>query len=199
VAAARPLLDVGCGDGAFLDAARAEGWRARGLEIAVGAARGVAGRHPVAVGTLRALAPAAELGAVTFWDVLEHLPDPGAEVAEAAARLARGGVLAASMPNAAGTEAVLAGSAWRYHDLAAYGHLVHLGPRQLAALMTRAGLEVVHRETRGSVDLRDRAPAPPAPFGAPTRWLLDRASGVLARVAEPLLRGNTLIVVARRT
>jgi hypothetical protein len=65
--------------------------------------------------------------------------------------------------------------------------------------MTRAGLQVVHRETRGSVDLRDRAPALPAPLEGPVRWLLDRASGVVARAAEPLLRGNTLIVVARRT
>jgi hypothetical protein len=141
---------------------------------------------------------AAGLGAITFWDVLEHLPDPSAVVADAAELLVPGGLIAASMPNAHGVEALLAGCAWRYHDVAAYGHLVHLGPAQLAMLMERAGLRVVWTETRGSVDLRDLASGLPVSLGGPVTWLLDRASGVLARIAEPMRRGNTLLLVARK-
>ena len=175
------LLDVGCGDGRFLAAAADAGWAPVGLEL-----------------SLAALRPAPTFAAITFWDVLEHLPDPGSALRAARALLAPGGVIALSLPSAAGTEALVSGARWRYHDLAAYGHLVHVGPEQVARLLAGAGLVPVHRETRGSVDLRDllgdRAGRGPL---APATWLLDRASGVLARLAEPALRGNTLLVVAR--
>jgi 2-polyprenyl-3-methyl-5-hydroxy-6-metoxy-1,4-benzoquinol methylase len=197
-AAGRRLLDVGCGDGRFLDAAAAAGWRPLGFELSHAALRAVRARHPAAVATTAALRPAARLAAITFWDVLEHLPDPAAAVRAAAAALAPGGLIAASMPNAAGAEALLRGRAWRYHDLAAYGHLVHLGPRQLERLFRAPGLACVHVETRGSVDLRDLVAAPAATPGRALVWMLDRASGALARVAEPARRGNTLLVVARR-
>jgi SAM-dependent methyltransferase len=193
------LLDVGCGDGRFLDAAQAAGWRPVGVELSREALRGVGGRHRVLVGTTAALRTGAGFAAITFWDVLEHLPDPAAAVRGAVAALAPGGLLAASMPNAFGTEALARGPAWRYHDLGAYGHLVHLGPSQLVRLLRAAGLGPVHVETRGSFDLRDLVGggAGGGARGALV-WMLDKASGVLARLAEPLGRGNTLLVVARR-
>ena len=194
----RRLLDIGCGDGRFLAAAAQVGWRPVGIELSLEAARR-AGPHPVAVSPVAALRAGPRFAAVTFWDVLEHLPAPAAAVRGAAALLEPGGLLAVSLPNAAGAEALLCGSRWRYHDLAVYGHLVHFGPAQLDRLLEGAGLEIVHRETRGSVDLREVL-GREADRGVrrPLAWLLDRASGVLARVAEPALRGNTLLVVARR-
>ncbi|MEQ8329604.1 MAG: class I SAM-dependent methyltransferase [Longimicrobiales bacterium] len=188
------LLDVGCGDGGFLDEAAAAGWRPLGLEISTAAAAGVA--HPVAVGPLDAIAPGAGLAVVTFWDVLEHVVDPAAMLEAAAERLAPGGLVAVTMPNAAGTEALLAGPAWRYHDVGVYGHLLHPTPRHVRALLEGAGLEAVHVETSGSVDLRDRVPA--GIRGRALTWLLDRVSGVVARVAVPLHRGNTMLLVGRR-
>jgi 2-polyprenyl-3-methyl-5-hydroxy-6-metoxy-1,4-benzoquinol methylase len=194
----RRLLDVGCGDGAFLDAARSAGWRAFGTELSPAAVRAVAARHPVVVGPLAAIRPGPHFAAVTFWDMLEHLARPADTVRAASALLEPGGLVAATMPNASGTEALLHGSSWRYHDLEAYGHLVHLGAKQLAALLEAAGLEIVHLETRGSIDLRsvlgERAARPTL---RPIVWALDRASGVVARVAEPAGRGNTLLVVGR--
>jgi SAM-dependent methyltransferase len=198
-ASGRRLLDVGCGDARFLDAAEAVGWRPVGVELASAALAGTSRRHRVFVGTTAALRPGARFAAVTFWDVLEHLPDPAASVRAAVATLEPGGVLAASMPNAAGTEALARGGAWRYHDVGVYGHLVHLGPTQLARLLRGAGLTPVHVETLGSVDLRDLLE--PAADGGASRglvWALDKASGLLARLARPIRRGNTLLVVARR-
>ena len=66
-------------------------------------------------------------------------------------------------------------------------------------LVRRAGFETVYEETRGSVDLRDL----PAMYGwtAPSKigaWVCDKASGALARLAQPLGFGNTLFTVARK-
>lgn len=195
----RRLLDVGCGDGRFLDAAAVAGWRPVGLELSHGAVRALGNRHSVLVGSLAALRAGPRFAAITFWDVLEHLPDPAATLGAAARLLEPRGLLAVSLPNAFGTEALVGGMRWRYHDLPAYGHLLHLGPSQLRRVLVSAGLEVVHRETRGSADLRDLL-GPDASRGGrrPLAWLLDRLSGVLARVAEPTLFGNTLLMVGRR-
>lgn len=201
-AGARRLLDVGCGDGVFLDAARAAGWHGLGLELSPAAlrARDTSTRHRVLAGTIDALRPGPRFAAITFWDVLEHLTDPAVAVRTAAALLEPGGVIAASMPNASGAEAVRDGGAWRYHDVGAYGHLVHLGPAQLTRLFTDAGLTPVLIETRGFVDLRDLlGKGARRTVLRPLTWLFDRASGVAARLAEPLRLGNTLLVVARKS
>jgi SAM-dependent methyltransferase len=197
-ASGRRLLDVGCGDGSFLAAAESVGWSPVGLELSPAALRGIGRRHRVLVGTTAALGEGRRFAVITFWDVLEHLADPAATVRDAAGRLEPGGLVAASMPNAAGTEALVRGRGWRYHDVAAYGHLVHLGPSQLVRLFRDAGLAPVHVETRGSADLRDLIGRPDGAGGRALVWMLDKTSGVLARLAEPARRGNTLLVVARR-
>lgn len=194
----RRLLDVGCGDGRFLDAATASGWTPFGIELSWDAVRRLGRRHRVLTGPLQALRPEPRFAAVTFWDVLEHIPDPLATLREATLRLEPGGLVAVSLPSAAGTEARVEGRAWRYHDLVAYGHLLHVGPAQLARLLGRVGLEPIYSETRGSADLRNLlGPDPDRGLKRPATWVLDRLSGVLARVAEPMRRGNTLLMVAR--
>ncbi len=193
------VLDVGCGDGRFLDAIARLGWRTLGSEIALPGARLASGRHRIVVGELAAIARRPLFHAITFWDVLEHLPDPSLTVREAARRLHPGGVLAISMPNVRGSASLALGPRWSYYDFAYYGHLHHLSPRHLERLVADAGMVTAYRETRGSVDLRDA----PQAYGldAPSRfatWALDRLSGVVARVAEPLRFGNTTVVVGRK-
>ena len=51
----RRLLDVGCGDGRFLDAAAAAGWSTMGLELSYSAASALRNRRSMLVGTLAAL------------------------------------------------------------------------------------------------------------------------------------------------
>ena len=195
----RRLLDVGCGDGRFLEAAAVAGWRPLGLELSHRALRGLEGRHPVLVGTLEGLRAGPFFAAITFWDVLEHLPDPAVAIGAAARLLEPRGLLAVSLPNASGTDALVNGKRWRYHDLPAYGHLVHTGPSQLRRLFVGAGLEVVHSETQGSVDLRDLLPsAAHVGAGLPLVWILDRLSGAFGRVVAPTLFGDTLLMVGRR-
>lgn len=193
------VLDVGFGDGGFLDAAAAEGWETLGVEVSWAAAARAGRGHLRVVGTMDCLRAAPSADAVTFWDVLEHVAEPGDLVERAVALLRPGGIVAVSMPNVLGTESRLRGAGWRYHDLDAYGHLLHAAPGPLAAFLEGRGLEVIHRETSGSADLRDLVGG----WGdGRTKRLaqrvLDKASGALARVAIPRGAGNTLLLVAKK-
>ncbi len=195
------VLDVGCGAGQFVEAAGEAGWSTVGLELALLPLLDARRRNPsacLAVSEMSALRAGPDYDAVTFWDVLEHVPDPLTLLIEARRRLRPRGIVAATMPNVHGTTAWLHGPRWKYYDVAEYGHLFHLSLRGLGTLFERAGLQVVHARTVGSTDLRDvsevrgrRAP------GRLARWVLDRMSGALARVAPRFGFGNTLIVVGR--
>jgi hypothetical protein len=151
------------------------------------------------VAELDALREGALFGAVTFWDVLEHVPNPLSLLSAAWTRLESGGLCAATMPNAHGTTAWLHGGRWKYYDLAEYGHLFHLSLAGLSAFFRRAGFQVVLARTTGSTDLRFvpevRGGSPP---GRATAAALDRLSGLVARLAPRLGYGDTQLVVGRR-
>ncbi len=192
------VLDVGFGDGRFLSAAAASGWETWGLEVSEAAARSVEGRHQVLVGELSAFGTGSHFDAVTFWDVLEHVPDPAGMVADAARLLRPGGVMAVTMPNVFGTESKLRGRRWKYYDVALYGHLFHLAPHHISIIFERAGLSTIYTETRGSTDLRDLlANSGGGLLSRTGRLILDRVSGVVSRLAQPVKRGNTLMVIGR--
>lgn len=195
------VLDIGCGDGRFLEAAVDAGWSTMGTEVALPplrtAHRGVPAAL-LALGEMSALRAAPDYDAVTFWDVLEHVPDPLTLLIEARRRLRPHGIVAATMPNVQGTTAWLHGAHWKYYDVAEFGHLFHLSPRGLATLFRRAGLEVATSMTVGSTDLRYvpeiRGHGAPGPL---VRWVLDRLSGLLALVGPRAGYGDTLVVVGR--
>ncbi len=193
------LLDVGFGDGRFLDAAGRLGWKTMGTEIALSAASRGASHHRRIVGELEALRECPIFDVITFFDVLEHLREPADVVRQAGARLREDGLIVVTMPNVRGIASLLAASRWPYYDFGTYGHIHHLSPWHVRQLLRRAGFEPVYEETHGSVDLRNL----PAMYGwnAPSgigAWVCDKASGALARLAQPLGFGNTLLTVGRK-
>jgi 2-polyprenyl-3-methyl-5-hydroxy-6-metoxy-1,4-benzoquinol methylase len=189
------LLDVGCGDGAFLARAEARGWTVVGLETSPQAAararaacRGTVVRAPLEQASIPG-----EFDAVTFWDCLEHLVDPAAALRQVAVRMRPGAVVAITMPNAAGAESRLWGPRWHYLDLARYGHLHHFTPRSLRRLLERAAsVTRADVRTQGSVDLRHVPALAPLARGPAGPWVLDKASALLARLGRPLRLGSTL-------
>jgi SAM-dependent methyltransferase len=142
------LLDVGCGEGRFLWALDPARWRRTGVELSAETVARMAGRVPdlrLVAGDLDS--PALEAGGfdvVTFWHVLEHLPDTPAVLARARDLLRPGGRLVVSLPNFASLQARLFRRHWYGFDDVPR-HLHHFSPDSLARLLEAAGLAVEAR------------------------------------------------------
>lgn len=135
IAPAGPVLDVGSGDGALVDAIAALGREARGIERA----GSVADEHQ---GVLERPRGADQRGwaAIVFWHSLEHLPAAGRELARAVRLLAPHGVIFVAMPNLDSLQAHAFGRRWLALDLPR--HLVHVPARALRTRLHSLGLEV---------------------------------------------------------
>ena len=126
-----PVIDVGAGDGTLIDQLRACGREATGLER--GSARSDFLDEPLA-------ALDGDWAAIVFWHSLEHLPDAGDAIREAARLLKPGGVVAVAVPNNDSIQARAFGDRWLHLDLPR--HLVHLSARSLETGLAREGLKV---------------------------------------------------------
>lgn len=131
IAPAGPVLDVGAGDGALLDALRSRGRGALGLERE-------ARREDVSEAEITEVE--GRWAAIVFWHSLEHLPNPGPAVDRAAGLLSPGGVVLVAMPNASSLQARAFGDRWFHLDLPR--HLVHLPARSLLGRLRSRGLTV---------------------------------------------------------
>ncbi|MEW5989267.1 MAG: class I SAM-dependent methyltransferase, partial [Chloroflexota bacterium] len=120
------LLDVGCATGLFLNAMRERDWQVAGVEPSLNASTYARQTFNLDIytGTLEeAGLPAAHFDAVTLWDVLEHVIDPKATLAEIGRILKPGGLLVLSLPNPSCVEARLFGSHWLGWDRPRHLHL----------------------------------------------------------------------------
>ena len=126
-----PVLDVGAGEGALLDALHARGREAIGLERR-------STRADVRALDLDDLDE--RFGAVVFWHSLEHLPEPSRALRRAAELLLPGGVIVIAVPNAGSLQAKVFGDDWLALDLPR--HLVHLPAEALLARLAGLGLRV---------------------------------------------------------
>ncbi|HEU5064250.1 MAG TPA: class I SAM-dependent methyltransferase [Solirubrobacterales bacterium] len=211
-----PVLDVGAGEGALIEALRREGVEASGLD-------------PFAGGTyIRSGSLSDEEGgswaAVVFWHSLEHLPEPAKALEEAVRLLEPGGALVIAVPNSDSLQARLFGDRWLALDPPR--HLVHLTSRALQARLRQLGLRVervsylrggqvvfgwlhgIVGSLPGRMDLYDairRKEARAAPISAPRRAAIVLAAVALlplalaATAAEVALRrGGTVYVEARK-
>jgi SAM-dependent methyltransferase len=136
----KKLLDVGCGDGTFLLAAREKRWSVVGTEMnpEIARAAGLEVRE-----SLEAFATDPPFDCVTFWHSLEHVRDPKGMLAAASRLLAPGGTLFVAVPDAEGVQARVFGARWFHLDVPR--HLFHFGERSLQRLLESSGLEVVSR------------------------------------------------------
>lgn len=143
------LLDVGCGNGAFLMRAREAGWSVAGCEpdpkaIAACRAQGL----DVIQGDIFSTAFDRELfDVITVSHVLEHVIDPRALLKRAHALLRPGGVLWVAIPNTRSLGLRIFRDAWI--NLHFPFHLCIPSPERLLALIDEAGFESARGIRRG--------------------------------------------------
>lgn len=143
----RRALDIGCGDGEFLDVLQGLGWECHGTELTEVTARrasAVPGLR-IRAGTVASdwYAPG-QFDVVSLWHVLEHLPDPDRTLRDCAGWLGDGGLLLVAVPNLDSWQARLFRGAWFHLDPPF--HLHHFAPDSLQHTLAGAGFEVL--ETR---------------------------------------------------
>jgi SAM-dependent methyltransferase len=144
------LLDIGCGAGNLLRAARNSGWDAQGVDVAVNAAKHVRELgFEVFQGELRdAHFPSAYFDVITAAELLEHLPDPRAELNEIARLLRPGGLFWTTTPHACGLAARVLGLKWRC--ISPPEHLQLFSANGLKSLMRDVGFREIRVQTTGS-------------------------------------------------
>jgi SAM-dependent methyltransferase len=145
------LLDIGAAFGFAVVEARDAGWEAAGLEISTSAARaGHAAAGRVVVADAHRTPFAAEaFDAVTLWDVLEHLSDPHAAVAEVARLLRPGGRLVLTTGDVGSLAARLSGPRWHLYTIPE--HLFFFSRRSLRLLLEAHGFRVEAQRAESSV------------------------------------------------
>ncbi len=138
------LIDVGCGNGAFLARMRELGWTVTGVEPDPEAAR-IARDHfglSVFQGTLaEAKLPEANADAITMHHVLEHVLDPVDLLSECYRILKPGGLLIAVTPNLKSLGQYVFRSCWRGWEVPR--HIFVFSPGAVRRCLEQAGLRVV--------------------------------------------------------
>lgn len=167
------LLDIGCGDGRFLEAARGQGWQGHGTEMNLEPPRK---RGFIVEASLEEMERHGPFDLITSWHSLEHFRDPRAAVEGATRLLAPEGTLIIAVPDAGGLQARASGAHWFHLDVPR--HLFHFTSRALQQLLERTGLEVKrswHQEIE--IDLFGWLQSPLNAFTATPNALFDTLTG----------------------
>lgn len=139
VAPPGPILDVGAGEGTLIDALAERGRKVAGIDRH--------SDHPEVEEAELASLPG-PYSAIVFWHSLEHLPEPGLAIDEAARLLETGGVVFIAVPNIGSRQAAAFGDLWLHLDLPR--HLNHQTLDSLKSGLHSRGFEVRHVSgTRG--------------------------------------------------
>jgi 2-polyprenyl-3-methyl-5-hydroxy-6-metoxy-1,4-benzoquinol methylase len=153
------LLDVGCGNGAFLADAAEHGWQVYGQEFDAKAAE-VANKSSGAEVRLGDLLEVgfehSSFDAITLSNVLEHLHNPREIVTEACRLLKPGGTFVSISPNPNSYLHTKFGQSWR--GLEVPRHLFLLPPAALREIASDAGFSAIEAfSVMGAFDFMERA------------------------------------------
>jgi 2-polyprenyl-3-methyl-5-hydroxy-6-metoxy-1,4-benzoquinol methylase len=145
------LLDVGCGDASFLEAAIAGGWQGSGCDfdpvtVRNALARGIDVREG---GILAWADQAGAFDAVTISHVIEHVHDPKETLALAWKLLKPGGMIYVETPNLDALGHRLYGRDWR--GLEPPRHLILFNWKAMRRELKRAGFHRLRRIARPGV------------------------------------------------
>jgi 2-polyprenyl-3-methyl-5-hydroxy-6-metoxy-1,4-benzoquinol methylase len=180
------LLEIGAGDGYFLDAARAGGWQVEGLELSqprVEHAKKWFNLDLRPEDVLNAKLEPGSFDAIAMFQLIEHVHEPRKLLLRVNELLRQGGVLALSTPN------VLA-YARKKRDVNSWRiprHLFFFTPRSLVRTAEGAGFTVLRRSLRFHATLEEKLGWQPWPDAGP-----------LAKVTRDLWTPFGLHMLARK-
>ncbi len=143
------LLDVGCGAGSLLEAARRAGWDAEGTEVSRPAVEHVrAEGFKVFHGELAGAGyPEGHFDVVTASEIIEHVPEPLPMLKEIARILRPGGLFWATTPHGRGLSARVLGIKWSTVSPPEHLQLFTLGG--VRGLLREAGFGRAHITSHG--------------------------------------------------
>lgn len=133
------ILDVGCGLGFFLEAAREKGWEVEGVEVSKHAVSYILRNLKIRVfqGTLESQhLPGNSFDVVTLFQLVEHLVNPLQTLSEVKRLLKPGGLVVLTTPNQGSIVAKLLGRRWFQYKY--QGHLYFFDQKTLKILLKKA-------------------------------------------------------------
>jgi 2-polyprenyl-3-methyl-5-hydroxy-6-metoxy-1,4-benzoquinol methylase len=179
------ILDVGCGNGAFLARAAAAGWKATGVDFdleAVEAAKLNVDVEAYAGSIMDQRFPAASFDAITMDNVIEHLPNPIETVRECARLLRPGGRLVIMTPNIGSLGHVVFGQDWR-----------GLEPPRHLQIFSASGLKNISRRA-GFCSVKIFSSTGNAASG---RGILEASAGIARAAGRPVPAVNERFLLLR--
>jgi Methylase involved in ubiquinone/menaquinone biosynthesis len=136
----KKLVDIGCGDGSFLLAARDAVWEIVGTEINPGLAQ-VAGLDVrEEIGQLSDYAP---FDCITMWHSLEHMRDIKSTLSQLSKLLKPNGKLLIAVPDNGGLQSKIFRHKWLHLDVPR--HLYHFDAHSLSFSLRCAGFTIQHQ------------------------------------------------------
>lgn len=143
------LLDVGCGSGAILEAAKQNNWAAEGVEVSSSAIEHLRSQGFKAFHGYLQDAKYAEnsFDVVTAVELFEHLSNPLEVISEIARILRPGGLLWATTPHAKGISGRLLKTEWS--TIAPPEHIQIFSIKGLKKLLYKSGFSKVEIHTHG--------------------------------------------------
>jgi 2-polyprenyl-3-methyl-5-hydroxy-6-metoxy-1,4-benzoquinol methylase len=195
----RPLLDVGCYTGVFVEIAARHGWEAWGVDPSRWAVEQAQaqGLH-VIQGTLEtADLPEAKFDVVTMWDVIEHVTDPCGTLQQAYRLLKPGGLVVVHTMDIDSPFARLMGGRWPW---LMEMHIYYFSRRTLRAMLEQCGFQVLSDRPQGRYlrlgYLMNRVGALMPLVGRPAEWLVTKLG--LRGLAMPVNLGDLFTAYARK-
>jgi len=174
------LLDIGCGDGAFMMLCREAGWACSGVEVSQGAAaRARAKGYEVVSPVERSQSTGAHFDVVTLVNVLETVTDPVAMLSAMADQMTAQGILAIRVSNGLFHQRVQKPVRWCGAQYDQAFHLFSYSPNALRSLVEASGFEVL--------SLRN---------SAPSRGPVTSAQSWVRRLKWRLVGGGLSLVAA---
>ena len=143
------LLDIGCGDGFFLETARQRGWKVYGTEytgnaIAVCESKGIAmHRGPLDPENYEGIT----FDVITSFEVIEHINNPQPELKNMKQLLRPGGLLYITTPNFNSVSRYVFGQKWSVIEYPE--HLCYYTSGTLGNFLNKNGFKKIRAETTG--------------------------------------------------